>query len=269
MKIKHILFFIWLSAFTFVFAQVPIRVTSWNLCNFGKSKSDSEIVFIANTIKNTDILAIQEVSDNYYGAQAVAKLADELNRTGSKWAYILSNPTHGKGSERYAYLWKPSIVKLKGKAWLEKSLDNQIDREPFMARFELKSGKTVLLSTIHAVPKAKEPWKECKYLYKLNDCYKVDNLLIMGDFNLSERNDAFYKLKQSNIWPALINFKTSIKMEMREGEKFANEYDNIFIDRTEIKLLNAGRIDFTLPFISLKEARKISDHVPVYAEIRL
>jgi hypothetical protein len=48
------------------------KLLSWNLENFGKSKSDQEITFIANTVKNYDIIAIQEVVAGYGGAQAVA-----------------------------------------------------------------------------------------------------------------------------------------------------------------------------------------------------
>jgi hypothetical protein len=39
-------------------------------------------------------------------AQAVAKLADELNRK-AKWNYIISDPTVGAyKTERYAFIWK-------------------------------------------------------------------------------------------------------------------------------------------------------------------
>jgi endonuclease/exonuclease/phosphatase family metal-dependent hydrolase len=38
---------------------------SWNIQNFGKSKSEVEINFIANTLKNYDIIAIQEVVAGY------------------------------------------------------------------------------------------------------------------------------------------------------------------------------------------------------------
>jgi hypothetical protein len=44
-------------------------------------------------VRDYDIIAIQEVVAGYGGAQAVAKLADELNRKGSKWNYIISDPT--------------------------------------------------------------------------------------------------------------------------------------------------------------------------------
>ncbi len=260
---KSILIFV--ISIQFGFSQT--KIISWNLCNFGKSKSNEEIAFIAKTIKEADIVAVQEISESFYGARALAKLSDELNRAGAKWEFVLSQPTNGKGAERYAFLFKSSTVKLVGKPWLEKTLDSSIDREPFLVRFKLKSGEKILLATIHAVPKAKEPWKECKHLYKLDELYKKEDLLVMGDFNLPESNNAFKLLKEKNIKPAFSNIKTSIKMEERAGEKFANEYDNIFIDLSRIKITNSGRIDFTVFFQNLKEARKISDHTPVYADI--
>src|SRR5688572_27241993 len=98
-------------------AEQTVTVCSWNLMDFGKSKSDREIVFIANTIKNYDIVLIQEVvAKDPGGAHAVARLSDALNRKGSKWDYRVSDPTSGESSykrERYAYLWNTSKVSLK------------------------------------------------------------------------------------------------------------------------------------------------------------
>jgi endonuclease/exonuclease/phosphatase family metal-dependent hydrolase len=71
-------------------------LVSWNLKDFGKSKSDEEINFIANTLKNYDVVAIQEVVAGEGGAQAIARLADALNRKGSMWDYSISNPTSPK-----------------------------------------------------------------------------------------------------------------------------------------------------------------------------
>jgi hypothetical protein len=68
------------------------KLLSWNLADFGSSKSDSTILFIANQIKDYDIVALQEIVVNPSGAQAVAQLADELNRTGNKWDYAISDP---------------------------------------------------------------------------------------------------------------------------------------------------------------------------------
>lgn len=109
-KIKKINF-LFLFLFSILsFSQV--KILSWNVENLGKSKSDETIAYIAQTVKDYDIVALQEVVAGYGGAKAVARLADELNRTGTQWDYIVSNPTTGNSykTERYAYLWKPSKV---------------------------------------------------------------------------------------------------------------------------------------------------------------
>src|SRR5882672_4396646 len=80
-------------------ADENIKICSWNLMDFGKSKSDSEIQLIANTLKNYDIVLIQEVvAKDPGGAQAVARLSESLNRKGAKWDYRISDPTSGENS---------------------------------------------------------------------------------------------------------------------------------------------------------------------------
>jgi hypothetical protein len=64
-----------------------------NIANFGQSKSDKTIHYIANYLRDYDIIAVQEVVAGYGGVQAVARLSDELNRTGTKWDYTISDPT--------------------------------------------------------------------------------------------------------------------------------------------------------------------------------
>ena len=126
-------FLLFILFYNLAFSQV--KILSWNVENLGKSKSDSTIVFIANTIKDYDVIALQEVVAGHGGAQAVAKLADELNRRGAKWDYTISNPTSSSAykTERYAFLWKTAKVKKIGTAWLEKKYHLEIDREPFLS----------------------------------------------------------------------------------------------------------------------------------------
>jgi hypothetical protein len=63
--------------------------------------------------------------------QAVARLSDELNRTGSKWDYIISDPTSSSHiKERYAFIWKTNKLKQIGKAWLEKKYHSEIEESP-------------------------------------------------------------------------------------------------------------------------------------------
>jgi hypothetical protein len=61
-----------------------VTIISWNLKDFGKTKSADEINFIAATVKPYDIVLIQEVvAKDPGGAQAVGRLAEALNRLGA------------------------------------------------------------------------------------------------------------------------------------------------------------------------------------------
>ncbi|HEY6975428.1 MAG TPA: endonuclease, partial [Chitinophagaceae bacterium] len=145
-----------------LFAQ--ITMCSWNLENFGKSKNDSTINFIANAVKDFDLIAIQEVVAGEGGSRAIAKLTGELNRKGFKWDYTISDPTVSSSykTERYAFIWKTAKLALTGKAWLEKKYNVAIDREPYFATFKFE-GKFFTVANFHAITKSKQPETEIKY----------------------------------------------------------------------------------------------------------
>ncbi|MEX0275149.1 MAG: endonuclease, partial [Flavobacteriaceae bacterium] len=64
-----VLFFLSLNA---VSQKTEISLVSWNIRDFGKTKNSDELEKIAEIVRDTDILAIQEVVAGYGGAQAVA-----------------------------------------------------------------------------------------------------------------------------------------------------------------------------------------------------
>lgn len=242
-----------------------VNLISWNLFNFGKSKSPENIAFIAETLRDADVVAVQEVSTGLAGAKAVAALSDELNRKGAKWDYVVSDATTGEGTERYAFLWKTHRLKLKGKPFLIPELSSKIDREPFLARFE-SAGKTFSVVSFHAIPTSKKPQTETSKLDDVVAAYPNDNLIFVGDFNLSESHEGFDDLKNAGFQPSLTRTKTSLKMKKSNGEHLANEYDNLFFHPQKIKMVQAEAIDFSLKFNSLDKARDISDHLPVELE---
>lgn len=251
-----------------LFAQDSLRILSWNIQNFGKSKDAEEIAFIAQIVRKFDLVTIQEVSVSAFGSQAVAHLADELNRTGASWDYRISDPTTGDGAERYAWLWKKHKVKPLGNCMLAGYLADSLNREPYLCHF-LAGRDTLLVGTFHAVPTAKGPAREISFLYQIYKHHPKNNIMIMGDFNLSEKNPAFLSLKEIGFEPALRKQKTSLKTEPKNGEILANEYDNIFYLNRKVVKMSAGAIDFTPNFPTLKEAREISDHLPIWMTIRL
>ncbi|HTM66157.1 MAG TPA: endonuclease/exonuclease/phosphatase family protein [Flavipsychrobacter sp.] len=247
-----------------------VSVCSWNIQNFGKSKDDAEIEFIANTVKGYDAVAIIEVVAGYGGAQAVARLSDVLNRKGAKWDYVISDPTSSttKGTERYAFLWKTSRLRKQGDAWLEKKYHKEIEREPYFITFKTAK-KAFTLAAFHAVPTSKKPEKEIIYLQKIPVQYKDKNILFCGDYNCSQSNEAFSSLKAMGYQPIFAKQKTTIKNKPKGAECLASEYDNIFYQRSQVKRLKSGIIPFYTEFATLKDARKISDHVPIYFEFSL
>lgn len=269
--------FLLLSSLIFITIQLfsqtsknpsKLNIVSWNIQNFGRSKSSSDSVmkYICEKVKDYDIIAIQEVSTSEFGSQAVAKLDELLDRTGTSWDYVVSDPTTGSGSERYAYLYKKDRVKLKEKPCLEKTLEDKINREPFKAVFVFNSSNYYLFN-LHLVPTDKNPALEAAHLASLSETYKDKKIILMGDLNLSQSDAGFNSVKK---WakPTLIGKKTSLKMkEGEEGERLNMEYDNFFVT-TNIVVSKSDVINFFSEFKDLKLARKISDHCPIYCIIK-
>lgn len=258
-----------LLLFTFLsFAQT--KVLSWNLQNFGKSKSDIELQYIAKKIAFYDIIAIQEVVAGSGGAQTVAKLAMFLNEKGTKWDYSISNPTSSSSykTERYAFIWKTSKVKLRNKPWLEQKFNLAIDREPYFATFEIDK-KTITLVNFHAITKKRQPETEIKYFKFLPNEYPTLNLVFLGDFNCPEKHSVFNPLKKMGYDSVLKNQKTTLKQKCKNNICLASEFDNIFYKTSNLKIVNSGIVKFYEDFDSLQDARKVSDHIPIWFEFSL
>lgn len=263
-------FFLLLISISFSCYSQNVSICSWNIQNFGKSKDDAELRYIADVIKVFDVVAIQEVVSGYGGSKAVARLVDELNRLGSKWDYTISDPTTswGNSRERYAFLWKTAKVKINGTPWLEANYNVEIDREPYFCQFTVGS-KAFTIASFHAVPKSKQPETEIKYFKFLPDLYPDHKLIFCGDFNLPQSHTVFNPLKKMGYIPVLTGQKTSLKQACIDDNCLASEYDNLFLKPSDFQVLKSGVVHFYRDFETMKYARAISDHVPVYVQIAL
>ena len=245
---------------------------SWNIRDFGKTKNAAEIASIADIVSDYDIVAIQEVVAGPGGAQAVARLAVALDRTGSDWDYAVSDPTDSPPykTERYAFLWKPSRVKMMGRPWLEKDLVEEVFREPFMGRFAL-GGETLLVLNYHSRRFDEQPEREVKHFKYLPAKYPDDILLIAGDFNMPQTHTVFNPLKKMGYKPLLVDRPTTLKTkcEAGTGNYFNYPIDNIFFPTHQLGLESSGIIDHVGNCDYLDTARLISDHVPVVGAFQL
>lgn len=240
-----------------------ISIISWNIRDFGKTKSDSVINAIANTVRNYDIVAIQEIVAGYGGSQAIAKLANTLNRKGSKWDYSISNPTKSPRykTEKYAYLWKTSKVSIYKKARLVSELNPIVYREPYLINFNV-DGQNIKILNYHSRKHNDRPEEEIsKIITYLN---RYNQTILLGDFNLSENQTVWNNLYANNYTSAIQNNPTTLKKKCKHLKYVHQSTDNIYYDTTKINSTRAGKIDFVQNCDNLKKARKISDHLPVY-----
>lgn len=72
---RKLLLFFYIFYFYFFCSSKVIIMERWK---FRSSKSQSDLLYIVSILKDYDVVALQEVVAGDGGAQAVAKLADEL-----------------------------------------------------------------------------------------------------------------------------------------------------------------------------------------------
>ncbi|VXB07802.1 Endonuclease [Flavobacterium sp. 9AF] len=265
MKLKCIV----LALFYSLFSWSQIKICSWNIENLGGSKSEKDISYMAQIVKDYDIVALQEVIVSDAGAQAVALLVETLNRKGNHWDYAISNPTSGNAykAERYAFLWKPNKVKKIGDPFLEATYVEEIEREPFLGTFTYE-GKEITLVNFHAKTKKLQPETEIKYFKFFPNLYPNKNLVFIGDFNCPQSHTVFFPLRKMGYESVFVNQKTSLRQKCIQNDCLASEYDNIFFNTKKFEVIDKGIIPFYLDFPEIQEARNISDHVPIWVILK-
>lgn len=228
-----------------------LSIVSWNLKDFGQSRDDHEIELIASEIRHADIVAIQEVVAKHPGgAKAVARLADELNRTGSQWDYAVSDPTRSPSSyiaERYAFLWKKSKVSLTGgRAILLDELANRVHREPYLAHFKTKKGDIISVVNYHACTH-KKTYPERQEVAAISEwltLQKFQNIIWAGDMNLKINDRAFKYILDAGYNSVLQGEKTSLKKSCNEGNYLSRAEDNVLYRLTTLDFEAGSVIDF-------------------------
>lgn len=251
-----------------------LKIVTWNIRDLGRSKNAAEIIGIANILRNYDLVAIQEVvAKDPAGAQAVAKIVDELNRMGSKWDYRISDPTNSPSvyiSERYAFLWKTSKVSLLTRAYLDKELEDYCFREPFIGKFQLKNGtRPFYVVNFHSRKYSDHPEEEIKFFKNFPEKLYSNRVFILGDFNLNEKHKVWEGLYELGFNSAVENTKTTIKFACKDGIYLNHSIDNIYYNSSFVKRIQANHIDFVKTCENLEFARTLSDHLPVFLECKI
>ena len=271
MSLKHLLFllFFYFSLPNLIIAQEEVSLVSWNIRDFGKTKSAEEIEHISDILKGYDIIAIQEVVAGYGGSQAVARLADELNRKGSKWdcsiSYAKKSPKYK--TEKYAYLWKTSKIKVIEKASLINELESCVYREPYRIKFEA-NGNSFTLLNYHSRKHSEQPEIEVSCISDNIINHKDNNIILARDFNLPIFHIVFNTFKENDYKACLNGERTSLKRACKDNDYLNHAIDNIMYDSLKNELIDCGTIDFVQECDQLESMRMLSDHLPVYIKFK-
>lgn len=252
----------------------PFLFVSWNGHDIGRSKSSDDIAYMARTVREADIVALQEVvAGKGFGAQTVAALAAELSKDGDIWDYVISDPTQPKspGVERYAYLIKSTVSFSRRSAILHAEVGVAIDREPYSFIGTFGVDTSIEFLSFHAVPKSKSPQQEVESAITMPDLINMPRVIFAGDFNLNRKvtDPLFAPLG----YIGHITQETTLKQTVTSaGDYTSHQYDNIYTKG--IKVCESGVIDFVTEYfspidtMSLTAAREISDHLPVYIRFK-
>jgi len=255
-----------------------LRLMTWNIKDFGRSRDLGEMEMIAGIVNTADLVAIQEVvAKDPGGVQAIERLATLLNGLGSLWEFAISNPTNSSSpqkSERYAFLWKAHKAQLIGKPRLLREVDDFVEREPFLAKFRVDSFELICLNYHSMTHQAGDP--ETIEIEAISNWLLFQepkaNLFWMGDFNLDIRHWVYQPIISKGFNYLVNDEPTTLKMKCEQGNYFSLGEDNILFQCEDCRELKYEIVDFVTPdrchqVFELRNA--LSDHLPVVVEFNL
>ncbi len=245
-----------------------ISIASFNIRIFSnKSRSEQELSLIAKLLRKYDVIAIQELRDE----KVLKRTITILKNLGYSYQYDLSDPVGTKTAhELYAFLYRSDKVQLIQKGLIYKNAPEKFIRPPFYANFKAGNFDFTLM-TIHILFGKNKSLRRPEILALANAYQtiqqkdgKENDLILLGDFNMSPDDAGFQQLKSIPTMHCLIlpPEKTTITD--------TSLYDNFWFQRQYVKeytgLSGINRFDETM-FGNDDEKAKlaISDHRLVWS----
>ncbi len=255
-----------------------IRVATFNIQVFGQSKLRKPKVMqvLAQVIRRFDVVAIQEIRSKRQ--DVLPRLLEYVNADGSRYDYAIG-PRLGRTSsaEQYAFVFNTATVEI-DRSMVQTVVDrgDRLHREPLVALFRARGPPpeqafTFLLINIHTDPD--EVPQELKALAAVYQAVRrtphpvskrlEDDVILLGDLNTDAEH-----LGPLGRLPYLVAAITQEPTNTRRTK----QYDNILFHREATREFTgrAGVLDLQKEFgLSLQEALRVSDHLPVWAEFTI
>ena len=248
--------------------RTNIKIASFNVQFFNDKKNSKKDVMavVASIITKFDIIAFQEIQGKN---NSTIKKLDKM--VSGSHDYIVS-PKLGYSKtykERYAFFYDRKVLKHISNHVYRDSLD-EFSRDPYIGLFEVIGKKeNIIFIDIHTPPRFAT--REIRRLPKViaDSITKLPNtgLILLGDFNA---DCAYYNEKNyQEVFPAS-SYIWAIGNDKATSVVSGCTFDRIVLTRNLAdNFVSAGVYDFKLKHgLSLKQALKVSDHYPVFVELK-
>lgn len=251
-----------------------IIVGSFNMARLGPSKLADPWVMerFAETIRQFDVIALQEITSS--DQRTLPKLVELVNQSGGRYSYTIS-PRIGRQStgyfEQYGYVFDTArIVSSPQVSYVVADEADVLHREPFCGRFQtITRGAqpfSFTLINIHT-----DPDEISHELDVLADVYRSvrqyeypeDDVILLGDLNAPPKG-----LRSLGQIPDLVPIIQNVFTNTVQNKTI----DNVLVDRINTREFTgrAGIIHLEKAFgLQTKDAGRISDHFPVWAEFMI
>ena len=251
-----------------------IRIATFNLQVFGRTKSGhlQTMQSLARIGSQFDIIALQEICGP--GEDAVALLVEEMNRDGSQYDYMLSQPRGNSAfKQQFGFIFdRRSIAADRPRSCSIEDPDTLFEHPPFVGYFQVqpqlsRSPFQFTLVNVQVNPENLHAELELMdeiYALIWNHGLGEEDIIMLGDF---QANSATLRsiLGPSKLLPVLDD-------DTCTDTRLSEQVDNILV-HSETTSEFSGTADpfrFMRRFnLSLQEALMISDHLPVWAEFQL
>lgn len=249
-----------------------IRIATFNIRVFGENKlNDADAMqAIVAILRNFDLIAIQEV--RAVSQDVVPHLVALLNADGKSHYDYAIGPRLGRtnSKEQYAFIFEQASIEIdRYQLYTIDDPDRLLHRPPLVGWFRARGplpqqAFTFSLVTVHTDPDEVDLELDVldDVFFKVRDDGRnEDDVIMLGDFNASENH-----LRQLGQIAGLA--KVVIGQTPTNTLRNA-QYDNILFHQTATSEFTGrgGVFDFLRDYnLSLEQAQRISDHLPVWAE---
>ena len=249
-----------------------IRVASFNIQVFGEKKLADPRVrgLLAEIIHRFDIVAIQEIRSKQ---DIMPSFVDAINATGRHYDYVIG-PRLGRtnSKEQYAFVFDTASIEVDRQAlYTVSDPDDLLHREPLVGWFRVRGPPSDAAFTFSLVDIHTDPDETKQELDALADVFLAvrgdgrgeDDVIVLGDLNVDDHH--LGRLGQL----ANIHWAVSGVASNTRGTKL---YDNIIFSEAATTEYTGrwGVFDMIREFnLTVDEALKVSDHMPVWAEFNI